>query len=410
MVNTLAEILVERKANIWEQMKTITDTAANEKRGLTADECGRFDQGSADMTELGKQVERILASEAQNRALDEAFSKANGGASRRQSEANLNEDFRKLITGELREVDVRTEGRGLTGAAEKRALTKGTATAGGNLIVPTFYGSLVENLIESAAILQLDPTVLETGKGEDISVPITTSFGSAVLVPENGTIPQADPAFGKRALGAYKYAQLALVSRELIDDNDFDLEGFLARVMGRNLGLALNADLAVGNGSSKPAGVIPSATVGVTGGTGVAGVPTADNLIDLYFSVTAPYRNSRSAGWLTKDSTLASIRKMKDGSGAYLFNPATVVGAPDTFYGKRIVTDPNVAATGLNGRSVVFGDFSAYFVRLVRGVRFERSTEFKFDTDQVAFRGIIRGDGILVDQTGAIKAFVGGAS
>ena len=128
------------------------------------------------------------------------------------------------------------------------------------------------------------------------------------------------------------------------------------------------------------------------------------------FSVISPYRNSPSAGWLVKDSTLGAIRKIKDGAGRYLFEPAATFGQPDTLLGKPIETDPYVAATGLGAKSVVFGDFSAYFVRMAGGVRFERSDDFKFDTDQVAFRAVLRADGITADQTGALKVFVGGAS
>jgi HK97 family phage major capsid protein len=83
---------------------------------------------------------------------------------------------------------------------------------------------------------------------------------------------------------------------------------------------------------------------------------------------------------------------------------------PDTLLGKPIQSDPNVAATGLNAKSVIFGDVSAYFIRYAGGVRFDRSDDFKFDTDQVAFRCLIRADAITADQTGAIKVYAGAAS
>ena len=78
--------------------------------------------------------------------------------------------------------------------------------------------------------------------------------------------------------------------------------------------------------------------------------------------------------------------------------------------GKPVVIEPNIAATALSAKSVLFGDMSAYFVRLAGGVRFERSDEFAFQNDLVTFRAILRGDGILGDQTGAVKHFVGNAA
>jgi len=71
-----------------------------------------------------------------------------------------------------------------------------------------------------------------------------------------------------------------------------------------------------------------------------------------------------------RDATLANARKLKDTTGQYLWQPSLVVGAPDMFLGKPIVTDPNVAAVALSAKSVLFGDFSQFFVRLAGGVDF----------------------------------------
>jgi HK97 family phage major capsid protein len=106
---------------------------------------------------------------------------------------------------------------------------------------------------------------------------------------------------------------------------------------------------------------------------------------------------------------MATVRKLKDGQGAYIF-AAGAAGAPDTILGKPVNTDPNIAAVALGARSVLFGDFSQYFVRLASGVRFERSDDFAFATDLVTFRTVIRGDGDLIDLTGAVKCYVGNAA
>jgi HK97 family phage major capsid protein len=115
-----------------------------------------------------------------------------------------------------------------------------------------------------------------------------------------------------------------------------------------------------------------------------------------------------------RDSTAAVIRKIKDSSGGagvgnYLWVPG-LAGAPDTILGKPVVIEPNIAAVATSAKSVVFGDMSAYFVRIAGGVRFERSDEFAFQNDLVTFRAILRGDGILADQSGAVKVYVGAGS
>ncbi len=78
--------------------------------------------------------------------------------------------------------------------------------------------------------------------------------------------------------------------------------------------------------------------------------------------------------------------------------------------GKPVLTDPNMPAVATTGKSVLFGDFSQFFIRLAGGVRFERSDDYAFNTDLVTFRALMRADSSLVDLTGAIKYFAGAAS
>ena len=399
--------LAEKRKNIFEQAKALLDLAESEGRSLDATETEQYGKMNADLDGLRARIDR----EVEQRQVDadvEASLRNSGVNPAGTPATDLSEQFRQLAKGEIRSIDMAAGDFGK--ALNVRALSKGSATAGGNTVPTSFYDQLVEHMVESSGVLQLGPTVLNTTGGEQLDIPVTTSYGAAALVAEAGIIAQSDPAFAKRSLGAYKYGQLVLASRELVEDSAFDLASFIAKVAGRNVGLALGAHLITGTGTAQPTGIVTSASTGVTGGTGVVGVPTADNLIDLMFSVIAPYRNSKSAGWLVKDSTLGAIRKIKDGSGRYLFEPAATFGMPDTLLGKPIQSDPNVAATGLNAKSVIFGDFSAYFIRYAGGVRFDRSDDFKFDTDQVAFRCLIRADAITADQTGAIKVYAGGAS
>ena len=401
--------LIEQRQNIWAQAKTLLDAAESENRDLSAEEQGSYDKMTGDLTSLRARIDRMAERAQNDQDIAESLRSLGIGSTEGQpGGADLTEQFRDLAKRRVSEVNI--SARDFGKALESRALAKGAAATGGATVPVAFYDRLVEHMIESSGLMQLNPTVINTTGGETLQVPVTTSYGAAALYAEAAAIAGTDPAFAQRSLGAYKYGQLVLVARELIEDSAFDLAGFIAKVAGRNVGLALGAHLVTGSGVAQPTGVITSATTGVTGAAAVTGAFSADNLIDLMFSVIAPYRNSASAGWLVKDSTLGAIRKLKDGASRYLFEPAAIVGQPDSFLGKPIQTDPNVAAVGLAAKSVAFGDFSAYFVRMAGGVRFERSDDFKFDTDQVAFRAVIRADGVTADQTGAIKLFVGNAA
>jgi HK97 family phage major capsid protein len=265
-------------------------------------------------------------------------------------------------------------------------------------------------MIEMSGVMSASPTVLRTTSGENLQVPKTTAHGTAAITAENAAISASDSTFGQVTLGAYKYGRLVQVSRELVEDTAVDLLGYLARDCGRSLGNAFGAHAVTGTGSSQPSGVVTGSTVGVTGAASVVGAFSADNLIDLFYSVIAPYRSSPSCSWLMRDATVASVRKLKDTTNQYLWQPSMQVGSPETLLGKALYTDPNVAAVALSAKSVVFGDMSSYFVRMVNGVRFERSDDYAFNTDLVTFRAILRADGALVDTTGAVKHFIGNAA
>ena len=87
-----------------------------------------------------------------------------------------------------------------------------------------------------------------------------------------------------------------------------------------------------------------------------------------------------------------------------------VLGSPDLLLGKPLVADPFMPAVATGAHPVSFGDMSTFFVRLVGGVRFERSDDYLFNEDLVAFRCLLRGDGTLVDQTGSVKLYQGAAT
>ncbi|MFK4100805.1 phage major capsid protein [Streptomyces sp. NPDC019531] len=404
-MSSFIKALQERRANVWEQAKDLLDTAEKEKRDLTAEEEAKYQAFNADLDKIDARAKDLAEAEQRTKDAEAAFAGLLAKPQEQERKSETDSELRRWARGEQRALDVaKPEGVAF------RDLVKGTATAGGNTVPTTFYGKLMAHLIEVSGIMMAGPTVLSTSSGESIEIPVTTAHSSAALTAEAAAISESDPAFAKRTLGAYKYAVLLQASTELLADTGVDLEGYLAMQAGRALGNAFGVHAITGDGSSKPSGVITTASAGVTGGTGVVGAFTADNLIDLYYSVIAPYRNSTSCGWLMRDATLGAARKLKDGQGQYLWQPSIQVGAPDTLLGKPVNTDPNMAAVALSAKSVAFGDFSQYFVRMAGGVRFERSDDYAFNSDLVTFRGIIRADGLLVDQTGAVKVFTGGAT
>lgn len=423
-MSEMVKKLRERRNNVWEQAKAIADAATEANRNFSAEEQGQWDVLNEEINQLDARIKSALDTEQRAKDTDDAFNRLHGGQGKGNGGApgagqrgggqgeGEGDELRAWMRGETgtRYYEVKPSGRVDWRALQTRALTIGSATAGGDLVPTSFYDRLVEHLITNSAIMQSGATVLNTAGGEVIQIPKTTAHSTAAIVTEGGTIGESDPVFGQVPLGAYKYGTLIQISRELLEDTGVDLEGYLAMQAGRALGNAFGTHAITGDGSAKPNGVIHGATLGVTGSTGVSGAFSGDNLIDLFFSVIAPYRKSQAATWMMADSSIANARKLKDTTGQYIWAPGLVAGAPDTILGKPVLTEPNMATIGTSAKSVLFGDMSQYFVRLAGGIRFERSDEFAFDSDLVTFRALMRADGALVDLTGAVKYYAGASS
>jgi HK97 family phage major capsid protein len=423
MASALAQKLVEARQRAWDAAQKIADTAAEEGRAFSGEEESAWQSANAELEALDKRIQSVLDGEKRAKAAEDSFNQLDGRPITR-SGAGSNEDdvakeLRSFLRGESgkRTYDVLPPGG--KAPIDMRTLSKLTTGAGGNTVPTSFYDRLMAHLVEVSTVLQAGATVLRTDGGETIQVPKTTGHSTAALTAEAASLSASDPAFGQASLGAYKYGVLIQVSRELVDDTGVDLEGYLAMQAGRALGNAFGADAITANGSSKPTGVLNNTTLGVTGPTGANGGLGAtsgtansggDFLIDLYYSVIAPYRASSAAAWMVRDSTMAVVRKIKDTTGAYMFQPALVAGTPDLLIGKPIYTDPFVPAIATGAKSIIFGDWSQFFVRMVGGVRFERSDDYAFANDLVTFRALLRADSILVDQTGALKHFIGNAA
>jgi len=397
-----AKFLREQRANVREQQKALLDAAIEAKRDLTAEEQSSYDKMDADVISLGESVRKLEESMQEDRAIADAFERLGaqpGNDATRKK--NTTEELRSFLKGNGK--------RGMDIPVELRA-DQTTSTAAG--VIPTgFYGQLWEYMIETSSVLQLNPQILRTNSGETIKLPRATAHSTAGAVTESAAISASDPTLDSVNSTVTKSGYLTQFSTELLDDSGVDLQGYLARSAGRALGNVV--------GSAAVTAAIAAASAGVTAGNGIGAVTSYgtqstegegfDFLIDLYYSVIAPYRNSASCGWLMSDVGASKVRKLKSADGVYAWQPSVIVGQPDLVLGKPVVTDTNVADPALSAKSILFGDWSSLVVRIAGGFRFERSDEFAFDADMTTFRALVRHGTVSVDAN-ALKSFVHAAS
>jgi HK97 family phage major capsid protein len=249
--------------------------------------------------------------------------------------------------------------------------------------------------------------VIRTTSGEDLTIPTLTAYSTATLTAAGSALSASEPTYSSITLGAYKYGFLIQAANELVTDAGFDLASHLAQQAGNGIGYAVNNVLTLGDGSNKPQGLVPAAGSGITGGTGVAGVFTADNLIDLAYSVDGAVRRMPGAAFMANGSTIGKMRKLKDTAGNYLYQVG--VGYPDTFAGFRVIENPHVADTATSAKSVLFGDLSSFKVRLAGGIQVASSQDYAFNTDLTTWRFLIRIDSDITHAS-HVKYFAGAAS
>jgi HK97 family phage major capsid protein len=392
--------LSEQRARAWEQAKGLLDHAATEARDLSAEESEQFDRINAELDTADARIKSIIDAEQRNRDIEESRARlgvpADLGATATASVENSDEDtVRSLMNGEIR-----------SARFEKRAIT---SSSSGGAVPTSVYDRIVEHLVQTNVVRNV-ATVVTTNTGETLNVPTSTAFSTASIVGEAAQASASDPTLATRALGAYKYTVLVQLSNELASDGAVDVAGFLARQAGTAIGVATRGHMTTGDGSSKPTGIVTSSTAGKTGSTSVSGAFTGDNLIDLRYSVGSAYTSQPGVGWMMNNTAMAAARKLKGSTNDhYLFAPG-MNGDPDSLLGFPVYLNDSMANPAVSAKSVLFGHFPSYYIREANGLDVAVSDDFAFDYSVRTFRVQLRTDGLLIDQTGAVKHFVGGAS
>jgi HK97 family phage major capsid protein len=121
---------------------------------------------------------------------------------------------------------------------------------------------------------------------------------------------------------------------------------------------------------------------------------TADEVIDLVYSLKSPYR--KNAVFILNDATVKVLRKLKDGQGQYLWQASLTAGTPDTLLNRPVYTSAYAPTIAAGAKTIAFGDFKYYWIADRQGRSFKRLNELYATTGQVGFLGGQRVDGKLI--------------
>jgi HK97 family phage major capsid protein len=237
--------------------------------------------------------------------------------------------------------------------------------------------------------------VFQRDSGSDLRIPVLTAYSTAAEYAAGSAIADSEPTYSSLLLQPTKQAFIVKLANELISDAGFDIEASIAENAGVAIGTRVNA-------------LVHAAVTAVAGAGGTAGTVstvTADELINLAFSVDGMARMLPGAGYMVNTTTLGVIRRLKDTSGQYILNP--VVGGPSTILGFPVYENPAVASLGTASgtRAVFFGHWPSVKIAQT-GLQTSVSSDAYFSTDVTGYRFTYRVAAGVANGSSHIKALV----
>ena len=381
--------LREKRAKAWEATKAFLDSHRTDSGILSAEDDATYSRMEQEIADLGKEISRMERREALDAELNRPVNKPLTGKPMTSNDTaktgRATDEYRQNFWNAMRAKAPMP--------SVLNALQIGTDSEGGYLVPDEFEHTLVQALEEENVFRQL-AKVIQTSSG-DRKIPVVATKGTASWIDEEGAFVESDDAFSQVSIGAYKLGTLIKVSEELMSDSIFDLENYISGEFARRIGAKEEEAFFTGDGSGKPLGILAASGGAETGATAASATAiTADELMDLFYSLKAPYR--KNAVWVLNDSTIKAIRKLKDNSGQYLWQPSLVAGTPDTILGRPVKTSAFMPAIGASQKTIAFGDFQYYWIADRQGRSFRRLNELYAANGQVGFLGTQRVDGKLI--------------
>lgn len=388
-IMTITE-LREKRAKTWSAMENFLDSHRNEQGVLSVEDDAIYTKMEKELETYTNEIKRMERKDAIEAELNKPVSspltaKPMVAKENEEKEGRASNSYKKSFWNAMRDKSIRPD--------VMNSLKVGSDAEGGYLVPDEYEKTLVEGL-EEENIFRKIAKVITTSSG-DRKIPVVATKGTASWVDEEGVIDEKDDAIAQVSIGAYKLGTMIKVSDELLNDSVFDLESYITKEFARRIGNREEDAFFNGDGVGKPTGIFNAtggAEIGVTTASPTA--ITADELLDLYHSLKAPYR--KNAVWVLNDSTVKAIRKLKDNNGNYLWQPALTANTPDTILGRPVYTSSYVPTIAAGAKTIAFGDFKYYWIADRQSRSFKRLSELYAPTGQVGFLATQRVDGKLI--------------
>ena len=275
-----------------------------------------------------------------------------------------------------------------TGMPQK-ALRRGSAGSGNFIVPDTFEQKLVKGLTEKSLIRKLG-TVMKTNT--KMRIPTIIADGEAAWIPENEPVQFSEAVYGEIVLDAYKLAHKVVVSDEMLEDANFDVEDYIRQLFVESVSAAEELALFIGDGNGKPTGLLHQTSIGWV--SEKAGDITYDDILNLIHSVKSPYR--KNAVLVMSEDAITKLLSIIHYHGNSPWDVSLKDGTSKTLFGYPVYTTNYLDRVLPGTKPVLFGDFSYFWIG-ERGKRsVKRLVERYADQGQVAYITSERIDAKLV--------------
>ena len=398
------QLLIEQsRAIVTDAEKEFSDKKRDNKE-LNDDENTRFDSFLDDIEKKNTEIERVersakLTNIEREKIEEEADRSGDDPDNLEETKKRTTEAFGNYLRLGMSSLDRQFPEQAKL--LEERAQSLGTDSEGGFLVPDEFSGE-IEKALKAFGGMRDVARIITTGTGQNLDWPTNDSTGNkGEFIAENAAVGEQDEVIGNVQLSSFiASSKKVKVSRVLMNDSFFDLDGFLSDALGERIGRVTNEAYTTGSGVSKPTGVIHGATIGITSASSTA--ITFDELKDIQFDLDPAYKSN--ASWMFNNSTLKAISKLKDSENRYLWQPSTQVGVPSLLLGDPFTINQDMDSIAAGKRSLLFGDFKKYIIRDVQGIILLRLSELFAEKLQMGFIAFLRTEGKLIDAgTGPIR-------
>lgn len=372
--------LMQKRAKVWEKAKAFVEAHEAENGTLSAEDNAAYMKMEQEIEDLTAAIDRQQRAEQMEQRLNAPTNspltgKPGSGSAGNGKTGRASDEYKAAMIGAFR-----SNFRNVS-----NVLQEGVDADGGYLVPEEYDRRLIDVLDEENIMRSLGTKITTSGLHK---INIAATKPAASWIEEGGALTFGDATFSQIFLDAYKLHVAIKVTEELLYDNAFNLESYIITQFGRALANAEEDAFLNGDGTGKPLGLFAETGGGTVADTLTAAVKS-DDLISLVYALKRPYR--RKASFILNDQTLASLRKLKDNNGAYIWQPSYQAGEPDRLLGYTVHTSAYAPAD-----AIAFGDYSYYNIG-DRGTRsFAELKELFAGNGMVGFVAKERVDGKLV--------------